>query len=240
MSSPSATPPAPTLVKKLAAVMKEVGRIEKKGYNSFHKYKYVMEADLVETLSQKLADRHVFITSSTKGIEIIELGKVSPKTGEIVPSRIGVLRVEYTFHDGESGETLTMESIGEIDQDGGKGLYKALTGSMKYFLMKNFLIATGDDPEQGSAKSPAQSTSSRPAVTASKSAASPVQKKVATAQQITRIGELCKDLNQDIKVVYTSLKIKGNPSEDQASDIIMILEKKLAKALDKVAATESK
>jgi hypothetical protein len=31
-----------------------------------------------------------------------------------------------------------------------KGVYKALTGSEKYFLMKAFLIPTGDDPEKES------------------------------------------------------------------------------------------
>ena len=48
----------------------------------------------------------------------------------------------YAFHDGESDETLTLEGIGEIDQDGGKGIYKAQTGAMKYALMRNFLVAT--------------------------------------------------------------------------------------------------
>jgi hypothetical protein len=143
----SSTPSANTLVKKLAQVMKEVSKIPKNGKNSFHNYKYVMESDLVEAVRDKLAERHIFITSCTKGIEVVELSKPN-KNGDILPQKIGVLRVDYTFHDGESGETLTMESIGEIDQDGGKGLYKALTGSMKYFLMKNFLVATGDDPEK--------------------------------------------------------------------------------------------
>ena len=139
-----------TLVKKLAEVMNEVGRIPKAGFNDHFKYKFVREADLVEKLSELLAARNIFITSSTKGIETIELSKVT-KMGTVA-MKMGILRVDYTFHDGDSGETLTQESVGEIDQDGGKGLYKALTGAMKYFLMKNFLIATGDDPEQATQK----------------------------------------------------------------------------------------
>lgn len=147
MSTQENTTGKNTLVSKLAEVMREVSKIPKNGKNTFHNYKYVMESDLVEAVRDKLAERHIFITSSTKGIETVELSKPT-KGGEIVTQKIGILRVEYTFHDGESGEKLTMEGAGEIDQDGGKGLYKALTGAMKYFLMKQFLVATGDDPEQ--------------------------------------------------------------------------------------------
>src|SRR5262245_57220400 len=112
--------PAPStgslLVRKLAEVMNEVSKIPKNGKNTFHNYKYVMESDLVEAIRGKLAERHIFITPCTKAIETVELSKPT-KGGEIVTQKIGVLRIDYTFRDGESGETLTMESIGEIDQD---------------------------------------------------------------------------------------------------------------------------
>jgi hypothetical protein len=161
---PPTTGKEPKLVAKLAEIMKDVSKIPKNGKNTFHNYKYVMESDLVEAIRAKLGEKSIFITSCTKGIEVVELSKPT-KGGEVVTQKIGVLRVEYTFHDGETGESLTMESIGEIDQDGGKGLYKALTGAMKYFLMKNFLVATGDDPEQDSAKAAAPSPRAAATVT---------------------------------------------------------------------------
>ena len=37
--------------------------------------------------------------------------------------------------------------MGAGDDGADKGLYKAYTGAVKYFLMKTFLIPTGDDPE---------------------------------------------------------------------------------------------
>lgn len=135
-----------TLVSKLAKVMTEVGKLKKEGFNEHFRYKFVKEADLVEKLSKLLGDAHIFITSVVKSIEILEL--LPTPVGGGSAKRLGVVRVVYTFHDGESGETLDCESIGEIEQDGGKGVYKALTGAMKYFLMKQFLVATGDDPEQ--------------------------------------------------------------------------------------------
>jgi hypothetical protein len=37
--------------------------------------------------------------------------------------------------------------IGEGQDAGDKGPYKAMTGAQKYALMKTFMIPTGDDPE---------------------------------------------------------------------------------------------
>lgn len=194
MTTPENTTGTKSLVSKLAEVMKEVSKIPKNGKNTFHNYKYVMESDLVEAIRDKLADRHIFITSSTKGIETVELSRPT-KGGEIVTQKIGVLRVEYTFHDGESGEKLTMEGAGEIDQDGGKGLYKALTGAMKYFLMKQFLVATGDDPEQTPQQKSAPEKKPAPA-----KVAKPAEKPVpSTPEQQARILDLARELGMEVQ-----------------------------------------
>lgn len=221
--STAVTPSAPTLICKLAEIMNEVGRIPKTGYNSFHGYKYVMESDLVEALSEKLAARKVFITSSTKNIETIRLSKPNKK-GEIVEQTIGILRVDYTFHDGETGEKLTMESVGEIDQDGGKGLYKALTGSMKYFLMKNFLIATGDDPEQTpqlKQPQPSANVAPQPAPKQDDSSAP------ATPEQVTEIGRLCKALGGTPQELYAKYNVKTQPTRSLADKMISAMKARL-------------
>jgi hypothetical protein len=49
--------------------------------------------------------------------------------------------------DGVTGETLDYPWMGWGVDPGDKGGYKAITGAEKYFLMKTFLIPTGDDPE---------------------------------------------------------------------------------------------
>lgn len=141
------TPQQRGLVTKLAKILGSVGKVQKKGFNSHFQYKFVREADLVEAVRDKLAENSIFITASVKRTEVVEMSKVIGKTGEVVQYKVGFLYVEYTFRDGETGEVFTVEGIGEIDQDGGKGIYKAITGAMKYMLMKNFLIDTGDDPE---------------------------------------------------------------------------------------------
>jgi hypothetical protein len=125
--------PAVGLVRKLAEVMAEVGRVPKSGYNDFHKYHYVTEADLVEAVREKLAARNVVLIPSAESVE--QHGNVSH------------VRMTFTFMDGDTGETFQSSWFGSGEDKGDKGIYKAFTGGLKYFLMKSFLIATGDDPE---------------------------------------------------------------------------------------------
>ena len=194
MSDQATTPQAQkTLVTKLSKIMAEVGRIPKNGFNEHFRYKFVREADLVEKLSDLLSQHHIFITSSTKSIESVKVSKPT-RTGGVVEQTIGIIRVEYTFHDGDSGETLVMDGVGEIDQDGGKGLYKGLTGAMKYFLMKNFLVATGDDPEE----------EKKPAIKDVQAPAKPPAKKKPTKIQAMEVMNNCKTVKQ-LDVVYGQL-----------------------------------
>lgn len=130
------------LYKKLAEVMVEVGYVKKNGYNSFHRYNYVTEADLVDAVRAKLAERNVVLIPSVVGID--ERGVTSDK-GKA--STVTTVRVAFTFCDGDSGATHKAEWAGSGDDPADKGLYKAYTGAVKYFLMKSFLIPTGDDPE---------------------------------------------------------------------------------------------
>jgi len=130
------------LYKKLAEVMVEVGYVKKNGYNSFHRYNYVTEADLVDAVRVKLAERNVVLIPSVIGID--ERGVTSDK-GKA--STVTTVRVAFTFCDGDSGAMHKAEWAGSGDDPADKGLYKAYTGAVKYFLMKSFLIPTGDDPE---------------------------------------------------------------------------------------------
>jgi hypothetical protein len=214
-----------TLVKKLAAVMAEVGRIPKNGTNEFHRYKYVLESDLVEAVRDKLASRSVFVTSSVKSVEVIELSKPT-KSGEILSQKVGVLHIEYTFHDGDSGESIVLNGVGEIDQDGGKGLYKAMTGALKYVLMKTFLVATGDDPENdgGQKKQPAKvampQQNQPQAAPASKKADQERGAKAASAPQLRLIERLAGEIAVNVEEeFYRPLGITV-PDSKQAGAII--------------------
>lgn len=122
-----------TLFTKLAEVLAEVGRVPKNGFNDFHKYHYVMEADLLDAVRDKLSQRGVFVFASVDEVT---------KDGTLTTAKM-----TFTFADGETGETFAVHAYGTGDDKADKGVYKAITGATKYFVMKNFLVPTGDDPE---------------------------------------------------------------------------------------------
>ncbi|MDE3095785.1 MAG: ERF family protein [Chloroflexota bacterium] len=126
--------PASGLAAKLAKLLGEIQRVPKNGYNSFHKYQYATESDLTDHVRPLLAKAGVIIMPSVLSYE---------REGEI-----GRLTMKFTFIDAESGETFETVGIGEGQDKGDKCAYKCMTGAVKYMLMKTFLIATGDDPEQ--------------------------------------------------------------------------------------------
>lgn len=130
------------LVVKLAEVMKEVKYIQKTGYNNFHKYKYATEADVNEKVREELAKRNVVLIPNVKNHAVREHMTAKGNREYIV-----TVEVEFTFYDGDTGETITFTTYGEGQDAGDKGTYKAITGAQKYALMKAFMIPTGDDPE---------------------------------------------------------------------------------------------
>lgn len=128
-----------SLAKKMAEVMAAVNRIPKRGRNEFHKYDYATEADIVEAIRGELAQRHVILLPAITG-------KTRTPVGE-KGSVLTELDMAFTFLDGDSGEELTRAWLGAGTDKEDKGAYKAMTGGEKYFLLKTFLIPTGDDPE---------------------------------------------------------------------------------------------
>ena len=134
-----------SLVKKLAEVMSEVKRVPKNGFNKFHKYQYATESDVSDLVREELAKRSVMLFPSVISHESREHKNRSGST-----EYISTIEMEFTFVDGESGETMAFKTVGEGQDAGDKAYYKAMTGATKYALMKVFLISTGDDPEADS------------------------------------------------------------------------------------------
>lgn len=131
------------LVSKLAKVMQEVKYIEKKGYNKFNRYKYATESDVSEKIREVLSELNVIMLP-----DVVENStrEHTNRKGHI--EYIATVKVKFTFIDGDTGEELSIHSVGEGQDAGDKGYYKAITGAHKYALMKAFMIPTGDDPEE--------------------------------------------------------------------------------------------
>jgi hypothetical protein len=134
-----------TLVMKLAKVMAETRWVEKKGRNAFFNYDYARETDILDAVRTKLAENGIFVFTSIESMETKETGK---RTRDGSPLHLVFVRTKHTFWDGESGDTAEVFGSGCGEDSGDKAIYKAITGAMKYFVSKNFLISTGDDPEK--------------------------------------------------------------------------------------------
>jgi hypothetical protein len=130
----------PTLSEKLRQVMEAVTRVEKRGENTFHRYKYATESDLVEAVRGELTSRGIRTKFNVTSHQRV------PKSAE--KGFITDIMVTWSFVDVSTGDCESSDVPGCGEDSGDKGLYKALTGSEKYWLMKTFLIPTGDDPEK--------------------------------------------------------------------------------------------
>lgn len=122
------------LALKLALVMGEVSRIPKKGYNDYHKYHYVLESDVLDSVREALVKHRVVILPTLLS---------SRRHGDLTE-----VDLQFTIIDGDSGDTYASMFTGSGSDKGDKGVYKAYTGAYKYYLMKLFMIPTGDDPER--------------------------------------------------------------------------------------------
>lgn len=130
------------LSEKLLAIQSDVMRVKKNGFNSFHGYHYVTEDDLLSAVKASAIAHGVLITCrSTSEIGChTTLGK-----NELV--RWAKVTIMARLEDLESEDVQETSFDGYAEDKGDKAIYKATTGAYKYFLMKFFGVATGDDPE---------------------------------------------------------------------------------------------
>ena len=122
------------LFKKIQLVMKEITHIEKDKTNEYHKYDYVSEETIVRAARASFLKHNLILLFST--------------TQRVREGDLTSVLVEFKLIDLDEGGIYEAKVWGEGQDKGDKGIYKAYTGALKYFLLKNFLIPTGeDDPE---------------------------------------------------------------------------------------------
>lgn len=135
-----------SLIKKLSEIMAIVKPIAKRGHNDFHNYDYATEADIVEAVRGELAKRNLMILPRVTRREAINVVRTTSKGDK--SATLTYADMTFAIEDGDSGEVREFPWTGCGEDSGDKGIYKAMTGSEKYFLLKLFLIPTGDDPER--------------------------------------------------------------------------------------------
>lgn len=130
----------PTLAKKLAKAMAAIESVPKNGYNSYDRYNYATHDDVMNVVRVALAEQGVALFSSMESIERDEAGKT--KQGAIQVRT--TVQIRFTLVEGETGEVQDSVWFGEAIDRGDKGIAKAATNATKYWLVKTFLIPSGE------------------------------------------------------------------------------------------------
>jgi hypothetical protein len=181
-SSPEGTPTTPVVVeglyRKILAVQQAMDAVPKRGYNSYHKYHYATEADIL-TVKETLNANGLVVLPTT----------LHEETG-FKPDGKSWASVTLLFRviDVDSGEHIESQFTGYAEDNFDKAIYKATTGANKYFYLKFFGIATEDDPERDEAGAPARGSAvSMPPVGSGRASSAPRTATRTEAASSTRV-----------------------------------------------------
>jgi len=133
-----------SMATKIAKVMEEVESLPKNGWNDHFSYAFAEEADVTEALRKSFIKNNLVLFVGSKGTGI------NSTVEKVTHITLGI-----RILDTDTG----YEMYGEVPATGydssDKGSYKAITGAVKYFLMKTFMIPTYDDAEKAGKDKPA-------------------------------------------------------------------------------------
>lgn len=118
---------------KLATAIGEVERIGKDGTNAHFKYTYTSAEQVYRVIRGPLLNN---------GLVVIPSVEESTTQGQTT-----ILKLHLRLIDTETGESIEAYWMGEGQDKGDKGPYKAATGGMKTWLKHLFLLPADDDPE---------------------------------------------------------------------------------------------
>jgi len=130
------------LLNKIQKITKDISGVPKSGKNVAQNYKYVTESDVLEVVRKACIKHGVIVTPTMKHIEHKQSIKGTTLLTHIIMS--------YCISDVDTGAFIVVDIPGTGMDPGDKGVYKALTGSYKYFCLRTFMIPSGDDPERDS------------------------------------------------------------------------------------------
>jgi hypothetical protein len=132
------------LATKLVAVMRSVQYIQKDAENKFHGYRYASEAAIKNAIHSALVDNGLAFFPSFSEVEHFPWSDTRQGKTQYVTR----VKVTVVFVDSDTGfASHPIHSYGYGIDGEEKGIYKAVTGALKYALTSFFLIETGDDPE---------------------------------------------------------------------------------------------
>lgn len=136
------------LYTKILDVVSKMEAIEKSGYNTHQKYSYSTEEDLVNGIRSLIVANKLLVLTSSEIKEVQKLNKSDKNAANgFKETLVAIVTTRHKFIDVETGESEEVTSSGMGWDDTDKGSFKAITGAMKYFISKNFLVPGKDDAE---------------------------------------------------------------------------------------------
>ena len=146
---PETTNPPTKLLAKLNKIMGEVGYIQQDKRNVFQNYNYLSDRAIKERVQEAFL-KHGVIAIPTQQKVTRERFLTTPAKADGKEKHQWYVSTEllFTIWDCESGECIeNIPCAGDGCDSMDKGVYKAITGAVKYLWRNLFQIPTGDDPE---------------------------------------------------------------------------------------------
>ena len=135
-----------TLRGRLAAASALIGAVPKTGYNSFHKYAYPTEADVVGACRKAMSQHGITVTCKSVTERYVR------ESATKYDGTMQNVYAKFTFEIGANGcsETLLVEVWAGGQDAAEKADLKALTSAKKYCYMQVFALAIGDTEDNAS------------------------------------------------------------------------------------------
>lgn len=130
-----------SLFKKLMEAAAAMGALEKDGRNSYHGYDYVTDSQVTNEVRTAISEAGLAFFASKKGS-----GRRLTIQGR--KQDLYFCQFEYVLGDTETGAyaVVSWEGVGADSSD--KGVNKAATSGLKYWMLKSFMLPTDNaDPD---------------------------------------------------------------------------------------------
>jgi ERF superfamily protein len=138
-----------SLFAKMVRVMGKMDRLKKTGYNSGQKYQFATDADVADLVREAMVEERIAFFASMTSYEQSEF--ITSNNAKMTRT---IATFMFTFCCPDTGATESRTWIGESLDNGDKGINKASTAAEKFFLLKTFIISTGDKADEPDYHSP--------------------------------------------------------------------------------------
>ncbi len=141
------------LFAKVVKVMQAVRTLPKDGENKFDRYSYITGDAAFEKIGSVMASVGLAMLPS-----VIEVDTDESTSQQDKRMYRTVIHGQITLADSETGETWTSEWYGEGADRSDKSINKAMTAMMKYYLLRLFMVGSGEDADEESPEVKPQAT----------------------------------------------------------------------------------